>query len=164
MNDTVRRMFAEANARLHDADILAQSLRARSDSYALLRILAFEVLLKCALVVAGQKPKATHNYRNLWRQLPGKARKAILAVAMARMPGHADLSNVEELLRWYQFIFEDVRYHYELYEGYTLKEQAELGELWLSLGAPTHEAVVQYHPNELTCLVAGLTAYVEPAV
>lgn len=164
MNDHARRMFDEANARLHDADILAQALRAKSDSQAIIRVLAFEVLLKCALLVAGQKPKATHNYRNLWLQLPDKARTAILAVAVARMPSHADLSNVEELLGWYQFIFEKARYHYELCEGYTLKEQAALGELWLSLGAPINEAVVQYHPNELTCLIAGLNAYVEPAV
>jgi hypothetical protein len=164
MSDQVRRMYNEAHARLHDAEILSRSLRARSDSSAIIRILAFEILLKAALVVARQKPKAHHNYRKLWLGLPGKARKGILAVAKARMPGHADLSNVEDLLRWYQFIFEKARYHYELYEGYSLKEQAELGDLWLSLGAPTHEAVVQYHPDELVCLIAGLNAYVEAAV
>ena len=157
-------MFYEAQGRLHDADILSQSLSTQSDSQAIIRILAFEILLKCALVIAGQEPKSNHNYRKLWLGLPGYVREEILAVANDRMPGHADLTEIEGILDWYQYIFEKARYHYELYEGYTLEEQAELGEFWLSLGAPTHEAVVQYHPLELTCLIAGLNAYVERAV
>ncbi|MBW7933848.1 MAG: hypothetical protein H3C62_09610 [Gemmatimonadaceae bacterium] len=164
MKDRIRRMYGEAMARLADADVLAQSPVSRSDSAALLRILAFEVLLKCALVIAGQEPKNSHNYGKLWRGLPGSVRDEVLAVAKARMPGHADLSNVESLLGWYRFIFEKARYHYELYNGYTAQEQSELGALWLSLGAPTEEAVVQYYPLELECLIAGLRAYVELAV
>ena len=70
-----------------------------------------------------------------------------------------DLSNLEEKFDWYRFVFERARYHYELYENYSLKEQTELGELWIALGAPSNEAVVQYFPFELTCLIAGLTAY-----
>ena len=58
MPDHIVRMYQEAQDRLHDADILAQSLCARSDSQAIIRILAFEVLLKCALLICGQKPKA----------------------------------------------------------------------------------------------------------
>jgi hypothetical protein len=45
--------------------------------------------------------------------------------------------------------------------GYTLKEQAELGDFWLALGAPTEEAVVQYYPTELMCLIHGLETYIE---
>jgi hypothetical protein len=77
------------------------------------------------------------------------------------MPAHADLSKLDSLLVWYQFVFERARYHYELYEGYSLEEQRELGKLWEELGAPIEEAVVQYHPNELTCLNHGLRAYIE---
>ena len=157
-------MFHEAQGRLHDADILSKSLCAQSDSQAIIRILAFEVLLKCALVVTGQEPKNSHNYRKLWLGLPGHVCREILAVANDRMPGHADLTKVEDILDWYQYIFEKARYQYELYEGYSLEEQTERGNLWLSLGAPTHEAVVQYYPMELTCLVAGLNAYIEQAL
>lgn len=157
-------MYSEAIDRLGDADILAQSLTARSDSEAILRILAFEVLLKCALVVAGQEPRNSHNYSSLWLGLPVAVREEVLAVANTRMPGHADLSDVGRLLGWYRFIFEKARYHYELYSGYTAHEQSELGALWLSLGAPTEEAVVQYYPLELECFIAGLRAYVERAV
>jgi len=109
MTDRIRRMYREAQDRLHDADLLASSLDARSDSQAIIRILAFEVLLKCALLVANQEPKQNHNYKNLWLGLPGYARKEILGVASKRMPGHADLSEVERLLVWYQFIFERAR-------------------------------------------------------
>jgi hypothetical protein len=163
MNDRVVRMFQEAQDRLHDADILACSLDTRSDSQAIIRILGFEILLKCALLLSGQEPKNSHNYKNLWLGLPGGVRKKVLQVASARMPGYADLTNLEEKLKWWQFVFERARYHYELYENYTLEEQTELGELWVALGAPNHEAVVQYFPSELQCLISGLTAYVESA-
>ena len=163
MNDRVVRMFLEANDRLHDADILARSLDSRSDSQAIIRILGFEILLKCALLLAGQEPKESHNYKKLWLGLPGYVRKDVLKVAAERMPGHADLSNIEDKLVWYQFVFERARYHYEIYENYSLKEQTELGDLWLSLGAPNSEAVIQYFPSELTCLIAGLTSYIENA-
>lgn len=45
-------------------DILQQSLRAACDSAALLRILSFEVLLKCALLLCKKKPKANHITRS----------------------------------------------------------------------------------------------------
>ena len=163
MNDRVVRMFHEAQDRLHDADILARSLDTRSDSQAIIRILGFEILLKCALLLSGQEPKNSHNYKKLWLGLPGHARKEVLRVASERMPGHADLTGLEEKLDWYQFIFERARYHYELYENYSLKEQTELGELWISVGAPENEAVVQYFPSELRCLTEGLTTYIENA-
>jgi hypothetical protein len=164
MSDRIRRMYREAQDRLHDADLLASSLGTRSDSLAIIRILAFEVLLKSALLVSNQEPKPSHNYKKLWLGLPGYARQEILAVASERMPGHADLSQVEKLLHWYQFVFERARYHYELYDSYTLAEQYELGQYWLELGASTEEAVVQYHPLELDCLITGLNAYVKKAL
>lgn len=163
MNDRVARMFRDAQDRLHDANILARSLDKRSDSQVIIRILGFEILLKCALLLSGQEPKNSHNYKNLWLGLPGYVQKKVLEVASERMPGHADLTKLEDKLEWWRFVFERARYHYELYENYTLKEQTELGELWVALGAPDHEAVVQYFPNELECLIAGLTAYVENA-
>ena len=164
MSDHIRRMFYEAQERLHDADILAKSSDTQSDSQAIIRILAFEILLKCALLVCGQKAKSNHNYAKLWLGLPGYVQSEILAVAAQNMPGHVDLSHPEELLGWYQFIFEKARYHYELYEDYTLAEQRELGKYWVSIGAPTEEAVVQYHPLELQGLIAGLSAFIDKAL
>ena len=92
MNDRVVRMFHEAQDRLHDADILACSLDTRSDSQAIIQILGFEILLKCVLLLSGQEPKESHNYKKLWHGLPGNVRKEVLRVASERMPGHADCS------------------------------------------------------------------------
>jgi hypothetical protein len=77
------------------------------------------------------------------------------------MPGQADLSNLEWLLRNYRFVFERARYFYEFYEGYTLQEQHELGDFWVSLGSPDHEADVQYKPNELASLTEGLLNHIK---
>ena len=161
MTDHALRMLKEAEDRLNDASILTTSLDARSDSASLLRILAFEVLLKCAVVTNGDSPKKSHDYWALWQSLPKSAQGAILTDAENRMPGHADLSNLEWLLRNYKFVFERARYFYEFYEGYTLQEQSELGQFWVDIGSPEHEADVQYKPNELTCLIDGLLAHIK---
>ena len=154
-------MYREALDRLNDADLLSQSLKKQSDSDALLRILAFEVLLKCAIHLTGQEPARHHIYTKLWRALPGSVRNEVLDVASNRMPGHSDLSQLDQLLKWYQFIFKKARYHYELYRNYSAAEYGELGRLWEELGAPTHEAVVQYYPVELRCLIDGLKTFIE---
>lgn len=161
MSDDAKRMFREALDRLKDAEVLACSTQTPSDSSALLRVLAFEILLKCAIRLSGQTTKQHHNYVKLWSALPGYVSKEILRVAKDRSPGHTDFSDLPKLLAWYQFVFEKARYHYELYEGYTLEEQRELGQFWEELGAPTHEAVVQYYPEELFCLIEGLKVYIE---
>ena len=154
-------MLASALARLHDAEILSRNLETASDAPVLLSILGFEILLKCALVLSGAPAAKTHKYVKLWNSLPHLARKEILDVANARMPGQADLSDIEKLLNWYQYNFERVRYPYEMIEGYSLGEEKEFAELWVSLGAPTEEALVQYHPMELACLVSGVRSFVE---
>ena len=89
-------------------------------------------------------------------------RMEILRVARERSPGHTDFSDLNKLLHWYQYVFEKARYYYELYEGWTLEEQKDFGKLWEQLGAPKKEAEVQYHPEELFCLIEGLRAYIEP--
>lgn len=162
MNHDAKRMFDDALARINDANVLSRSMDTASDSSAILSILGFEILLKCAIRLSGQTPKQHHNYAKLWLALPGDAQKELLKVAKERSPSHTDFSDLARLLRWYQFVFEKARYHYELYEGWTPEEMSELGRLWEELGAPTNEAVVQYYPEELFCLIEALKAYVEP--
>ena len=162
MNHDAKRMFDDALARINDANVLAGSMNTASDSSALLRILGFEILLKCAIRLSGQSPKQHHAYSKLWLALPGYAQKEIFKAAKERSPGHTDFSDISKLLLSYQFVFERARYHYELYEGWTPQEMDEFGKLWEELGAPTEEAVVQYHPEELFCLTEALKAYIEP--
>jgi hypothetical protein len=164
MSATPQRMFASALARLHDAEILSRNLETASDAPVLLSILGFEILLKCSLILSNAPAAKTHRYVKLWNALPDSGREEILDVANARMPGHADLSEIEKLLNWYQYIFEKVRYPYEMFEGYSLQEEKDLAELWVSLGAPTEEALIQYYPMELACLIAGVRSYVERRV
>ncbi|WP_440114214.1 hypothetical protein [Acidovorax sp. BL-A-41-H1] len=127
-----------------------------------MQILGFEILLKCAIRLSGQSPKQNHDYAKLWLALPGYAQKEILKAAKERSPGHADFSDLNRLLIHFQFAFEKARYQYELYDGWTPQEMEEFGKLWEELGAPTGEAVVQYHPEELFCLIDALKAYIEP--
>ncbi|MGH8501761.1 MAG: hypothetical protein ACREVE_04690 [Gammaproteobacteria bacterium] len=165
MNDHVARMLRDAQDRLNDADILSQSGRAASDSASLLRIHALEVLLKAAQVaVLGKcKYKRSHNYSVLWEALPPATRAAVLSVATQRFPGHTDLSDLNALLKDWEFAFTKGRYYFELYETYTLEQQRELGELWVSRGAPEHEAAVRYHPLELQAISEALVAYISHA-
>ncbi|MEO8857903.1 MAG: hypothetical protein ABI343_13040 [Burkholderiaceae bacterium] len=161
MIDHATRMYVEANRRIGDADILSQSLHTQSDSAALLYSLGFEVLLKCAILLSGEKPRQNHRYADLWINLPVPVRDEILASARLRMPGYTDFNDLTKLLKAYQHVFEKGRYYYEFYENYTLKEQSELGQRWEELGAPLDQATVQYFPHELTCLIYGLNLYIE---
>lgn len=158
------RMLQEAQGRLHDADLLGSSLDTRSDSQAFLRVLAFEILLKAAVIASGPARATGHMYSELWSKLPAGVQASIMDFATTRMPGHTDFSDLGKLLYWYQFIFVRARYSYELYDGYTPEEMRQLGSYWVALGAPIDEAVIQYYPSELECLTEGLIRYVERAV
>ena len=161
MSDHVSRMLSEARNRLHDADILATSLRAASDSAALLRILALEVLLKAAVHSANSTYKRNHNYAALWEALAPEVTAAVLRASDQADPGRLSVEAIPSLLKNWEFVFKKARYYYEFYENYSLAEQAELGELWLSLGAPEGEAEVRYLPSELRALTAGLLAHLD---
>jgi hypothetical protein len=164
MRDRLVRMHSEAIGRLSDADILASSLAAQSDSQAIIRILAFEVLLKAACLASGVEPPRTHDYNRIWGELPLSAQDEILMFAQGRMPGHTDFTRLDNILTDYKFVFERARYYYELYENVSLEQQRRVGEEWEARGALEQEAAVRYHPLELQCLTEGLIAYVERAL
>lgn len=163
MHDHVQRMLGEAEGYIYDAALLEESLFAKSSAASLLNILALEILLKAAALAYTGKYSRTHKYVALWDDLPADTQRDALAVACARYPGHADLSDVKQLLSNYEFVFTKVRYHYELYESYSLAEQKELGEYWEELGAPIDESVVRFQPMELSALLHGLLHVVKNA-
>jgi hypothetical protein len=164
MHERVLRMLTEAESRIHDAEILGTSLQSDANSQALLNVLALEVLLKAAQLQSSGVISRSHKYIDLWASLPDSTREEVLKVSRGRYPGHADLSNVEKLLCIFEFIFTKARYGYELYEEYTLAEQAALGEDWMNRGAPTEEADIQYFPLELLALLEGLRTVVRSAL
>jgi len=82
MSDHAARMYSQALERIHDADILAQAWDRKSDSDSIIRILGFEVLLKCAALLSlGEIPPDRHNYFRLWEKLPAEASNEIMRVA-----------------------------------------------------------------------------------
>ena len=157
-------MYLEAMDRVHDADLLSQSLVDRSNASTLIRILAFEVLLKAAILLHCQKPKGTHAYAKLWLALPGRVQKQLLVAAEDRTTGHTDFSDLPALLTSFQVTFEKARYGYEPLEGYTLAEQRELEAIWLEGGAEPAEALFSHRPNELRCLVDALSEHIGHAL
>ncbi len=159
MQDYARAMYREAMGRLNDAEILSRAAEAQSDSDALLRILGFEVLLKCALVLCGKPVRRSHCYTDLWADLPDEARGEILNVAQHHLPGLADLSDLGKLLSEFRHTFEKARYYYEFYEKYTEAERQREGELWLRDGRAVDDAVIRYYSVELICLVEGLQSF-----
>ncbi|MES9893596.1 MAG: hypothetical protein ABW141_01690 [Candidatus Thiodiazotropha endolucinida] len=154
-------MYQEAKGRIRDADILSGNINRSSDSDALLRILGFEILLKCVLLICRQTPKNNHNYSKLWLGLPVYVQKEILDSAKSRAAGHADYSDLPKLLNSFQYVFENARYFYEVYKGFTLDQQKQFGVYWEELGSPTEIADVTYYPMELLGLIDGLSKYIE---
>ncbi len=102
-----------------------------------------------------------HDYSALWETLSCDVKSSVLAAAEKRYPGHADFSNLSALFEDWAFVFVKARYYFELYENYTAEQARELAELWISLGAPEHEAKVRYHPLELQALIEALVAHIE---
>lgn len=162
--DHIKRMYIEADKLIYDSGILSRNIDQQSDAASFIKILGFEILLKCALVINKQNPKRNHKYYKLWLGLPGKVQSEILQYADSRMADTNVSSNLEVFLNNFQFIFEKVRYFYEFYEGYTLAEQHDLGQFWKDIGAPLDEAEVRYYPDELECLIFGLSEYIKGKV
>lgn len=89
MSDDAVRMYSQAIARIHDADILSEALDRQSDSACIIRILGFEVLLKYAAPLSlGKVPRIGQNYFCLWQLLPVEVSSEIIQVATSHMPGH----------------------------------------------------------------------------
>lgn len=154
----INRMRAHAEGYLADAELLAQQASAVSDGAYLLKLIAFEVLLKAALLKNGTAPARHHKYTPLFDQLPSAARERILAAAASRFGSHTDFRCPPRLLDTWSANFVRLRYAYETYEGMTAEEISTRGEAWLADGAKVEEADFQYHPLELQALTEALLA------
>jgi HEPN domain-containing protein len=157
----VERMLTTALARLHDADLLSESLEAASDSAYLLRLLALEILLKALLLTSGVRAMRSHRYDSLFSHLPDAIQSRILAQAAERMSTSADYSTHLMLLETFSDNFIDLRYPYEGHERESAAEFTELGRKWLDDGALDADASVLYHPLELQGFNFALQSEVE---
>jgi HEPN domain len=150
-------MVDHAMRLLADAEILQQSPRVASDGGYLLRLLAFETLLKALLRAYGVDPPKNHSYLELFRLLPEPVQERVLAGAVTRMSGSADYSNVPELLDTFATNFVALRYPYEAYELVSKVGRVSAGLGWIAKGGPDSEATFLYHPEELYGLTHSLT-------
>lgn len=77
MRTRIGRMLSGAQARRHNADILGRTLLTRSDSQAFLGVLAFEVLLKAAVIASGTARATGHKYNELCNKLPANVQASV---------------------------------------------------------------------------------------
>jgi hypothetical protein len=157
-------MLEDALGYLSDANTLARKMPAPgAGAQPGTRVLALEILLKCAEVVCGISPEPNHDYREHWSRLPPDAQRDILDAAKARMPGHAPgLDDLTRILKAYERVFIQGRYPYEFNAGKTPAQITRRTNKWLSKGSRPETADIAYYPMELDCLIHGLRQYIEP--
>lgn len=150
-------MVSHALGWLGDAEILEQSPRVISDGSYLLRLLAFETLLKALIKAHLVEPPKNHSYLELFWLLPGPVQKRVLAGAAERMSGSADYSHVADLLDTFATNFVALRYPYEAYGQVSRDGRVAAGQGWIAKGRPELEATFVYHPEELYGLIHSLS-------
>lgn len=157
----IQRMVKEANLRLEDAQELESDGLPDSDSNYLLRLLAFEILLKAVVRINGGSPGRDHSYRRLFQLLPPDVGARVIAVAAKRMSTSADYSRPAKLLDKFGKNFIRLRYPYEAYEHLSAEEYAAAGQAWAARGGPLSDATFVYHPEELYGLTFALQQEVQ---
>jgi HEPN domain-containing protein len=153
-------MHDEAVSRMADAELLRTSANAQSDAAYLLDLLAFEILLKAALIIDQSKTARNHGYKELFALLSPETQSALLVSAAERMGPHADYSRLDSLLDLWALNFVQLRYPYEKYDGMTREQFVLAAAEWIERGALVEEATFAYYPQELTDLLYSLSQYV----
>lgn len=158
----IKLMYREAKAFLYDSELLSNKFPpAASDANYLLRILSFELLIKCLSSVLGIQIGKRHNYKDLFSNLPKVIRDEIINDAEQNYAGHVDYSNLNLLLITFEDQFVKLRYPYEYYEGLTEGEYKKIGEKWAENGMPLEQAIIRYYPMELKGLIDAIKNILE---
>ena len=152
----IERMLSLAEEYIADAEILARAADKASHADYLLKLTAFEILLKALRIAEGLAPSRSHSYGELFCGLPDPVQQEILTLASDRIGPSAEYSDRAKLLGTYHRNFIALRYAYEPYEGMTAAQVHELGDQWLSRGAPVDEATFAFYPEELFGLIEAL--------
>ena len=153
-------MLRESERRSEAARLLDAS--DMSDSGYLLRLLAFELLLKIAYEHAlGREAPKHHMYEVLFEGLPPTLQAELMLVARERIGPSALDANPRTVLQELGRNFIDLRYPYERYRGMSEAEYLELGNRWVANGAPLSGATFRYHPEELFGLTFAHQAHVD---
>ena len=152
----IERMMKAASARLHDAELLQQTLQASADSGYLLKLLGFEILLKALVLTTGEQPDRNHSYEEFFWVLPEAVRNRVISRAAERMSTSADYSRVPDLLHAFGKDFIALRYSYEVYDGVSAEAYDGAARGWVNKGAPISEATFVYPEEELVGLAFSL--------
>lgn len=155
--DTIQRMRGLADNYLADANSLEESYPPpQSHGSYLLRLTAFEILLKALILANNASPMKHHNYEHHFRELPCALQERVLEAARCRFGPHADFSNPVGLLRTWTHNFSHLRYSYEAYDGMSEKEVQALADSWIADGAKDEQATFVLFPLELDAFVEML--------
>jgi hypothetical protein len=146
----------------HEAGRRATAARASDGDY-LLRLIAFEILLKAVGVAHGTRPKKNHSYAEFFSALPRDAQQRVLDQAQARVGKAVDYTTPEKLLKVFQRNFVALRYSYEAYDRLTADELKAREKSWLENGARIEDATFTYYPEELFGLLFALGVELERA-
>lgn len=151
-------MHQEALRRLKDAEALSQamSLGESTDSTYLLQLLGLELLLKIVYESALSKPGRGHEYEKLFGELPQNLQTRLLALAGERIGPSGLAANHEFILKEWGQNFVALRYPWERYATLSEEQYSDVGEAWVSKGAPLEEATFRYHPEELVGFLSAL--------
>lgn len=123
---------------------------AHLDAVYLLRLLAFEILLKTLAEKHGstEAPKH-HQYEKIFEPLPEMVRQRVIELA-GELIGPSELNkNPTAVLEVLGKNFIALRYPWERYSGLTEAEYIRKGEEWLASGAPLEQATFIYYSEEL---------------
>lgn len=148
-------MIREAATRLQSADMLRQA-GDDSDSAYLLRLLAFELLLKAALEKATCKYGRHHEYDKLFAHLPSIVQDSLLRAAGERIGPSSLTHDPVDVLKDLGANFIGLRYPYEKYGHMNQAEYDQVGTAWVESGAEVANADYRYHPEELFGLTFAL--------
>lgn len=148
-------MHRESEKRLAAAQLL-QTSGDDSDSAYLLRLIAFELLLKLVVERSTNIAAHGHIYQDLFKLLPPDRQAEILRIAGERIGPSALASDHTGVLTELASNFVKLRYPYEKYSHMTTSEYAEVGAKWIAAGANTADADYRYHPEELFGLTFAL--------
>jgi len=146
---------------MSDTDMLDQKSVTLSDASYLIKLLVFEILIKCVVLINTSKYKQNHNYQELFGSLSENIRKRIMIQAAQWSGKCIENDDLQKLLVIYKSNFVKIRYPFESYKNMTEREYCDHSDLWIELGSPIDEADFQYFPDQLRGLIKALSEQVE---
>ncbi|WCE05529.1 hypothetical protein [Pseudoxanthomonas sp. JBR18] len=149
-------MHRESEIRLASAQLL-HTTSDGSDSAYLLKLLAFELLLKLVMERVTQSTAPNHHhYNTIFSNLPQDTQSEILRLAGERIGPSALANDHLRVLKDLSSNFVQLRYPYEKYSSMSESQYAAAGDNWIANGARTSDADYRYHPEELLGLTFAL--------